>query len=55
MGIERGNAAADIFHVRDNKNVLVEDFTRSSSIYESKEALAIISQAAKEIGMSFGN
>ena len=45
MGIERENAAADILHVRDNKNVLVEDFTRSSSIYESKEALAIISQA----------
>lgn len=55
MGIERGNAAADIFHVRDNKNVLVEDFTRSSSIYESKEALAIISQAAKEIGFEMVN
>ena len=55
MGIERGNAAADIFHVRDNKNVLVEDFTRSSSIYESKEVLAIISQAAKEIGFEMVN
>ena len=55
MGIERGNAAADILHVRDNKNVLVEDFTRSSSIYESKEALAIISQAAKEIGFEMVN
>lgn len=55
MGIERGNAAADILHVRDNKNVLVEDFTRSSSIYESKEALAIIRQAAKEIGFEMVN
>ena len=55
MGIERGNAAADIFHVRDNQNVLVEDFTRSSSIYESQEALAIIRQAAKEIGFEMVN
>lgn len=55
MGIERGNAAADILHVRDNKNVLVEDFTRSSSIYESKEALALIRQAAKEIGFEAVN
>lgn len=55
MGIERGNAAADILNVRDNKNVLVEDFTRSSSIYESKEALAIIRQAAKEIGFEMVN
>lgn len=55
MGIERGNAAADILHVRDNQNVLVEDFTRSSSIYESQEALAIIRQAAKEIGFEMVN
>ena len=55
MGIERGNAAADILQVRDNKNVLVDDFTRSSSIYESKEALDIIRQAAKEIGFEAVN
>ena len=55
MGIERGNAAADILQVRDNKNLLVDDFTRSISIYESKEALDIIRQAAKEIGFEAVN
>lgn len=47
---EKANAAFDIIHVRDNKNVLVDDFTRNSKFSEDKEGLAALNQIADKIG-----
>ena len=41
--------ALDILQVRDNRNVLVDDFTRYDSVSGNKEAMALISQTSAEI------
>lgn len=50
LGVERGNAAFDILHVRGGENVLVEDFTRHSELSKDNSLLAIIRKTAAEIG-----
>lgn len=50
LGVERGNAAFDILHVRGGENVLVEDFTRHSEFSKDSSLLAIIRKTAAEIG-----
>lgn len=51
LGIDSnsGNMALDILQVRDNRNVLVDDFTRYDSVSGNKEAMALISQTSAEI------
>lgn len=44
--------ALDILHVRDNQNVLVDDFTRYESVLNDKEAMALILQTSEEIGFN---
>lgn len=50
LGVERGNAAFDILHVRAGENVLVDDFTRHSELSKDSSLLAIIRMTAAEIG-----
>ena len=50
LGVERGNAAFDILHVRGGENVLVDDFTRHSELSKDSSLLAIIRKTAAEIG-----
>lgn len=50
LGVERGNAAFDILHVRGGENVLVDDFTRHSELSKDNSLLAIIRKTAAEIG-----
>lgn len=50
LGVERGNAAFDILHVRGGENVLVDDFTRHSELSKDSSLLDIIRKTAAEIG-----
>lgn len=50
MGIERGNAAFDILHVRGGENVLVDDFTRHKELSSDGGLLSVLRKAAAEIG-----
>lgn len=50
LGIDSNNAVFDIIQVRDNKNVLVDDFTRNSSFSEDKDGIALLNHIADKIG-----
>ena len=52
LGLESsdGMSAADILHVRQGRNYLVDDFTRMERLRDDPEAMAILSRVAQEIG-----
>ncbi len=52
LGLESGDgmSAADILHVRQGQNYLVDDFTRMERLRDDPEAMAILSRTAQEIG-----
>lgn len=54
LGIDSNSKmmAFDLLHVRDNQNVLVDDFTRYESVLNDKEAMALILQTSEEIGFN---
>ena len=52
LGLESsdGMSAADILHVRQGQNYLVNDFTRMERLRDDPEAMAILARVAQEIG-----
>lgn len=52
MGLESGDgmSAADILHVRQGQNYLVDDFTRIDRLRDDPAAMAILARVAQEIG-----
>ena len=52
LGLESGDgmSAADILHVRQGQNYLVDDFTRMERLRDDPEAMAILARVAQEIG-----
>ncbi len=52
LGLESGDgmSAADILHMRQGQNYLVDDFTRMERLRDDPEAMAILARAAQEIG-----
>ena len=52
LGLESadGMSAADILHVRQGKNYLVADFTRSERLREDPAVMDILARASREIG-----
>lgn len=52
LGLESadGMSAADILHVRQGKNYLVVDFTRSERLREDPAVMDILARASREIG-----
>jgi 5'(3')-deoxyribonucleotidase len=50
VGIETEGSAADILHVRNGQNYLVDDFTRMENIINSDNALRHIAEISERIG-----
>jgi len=55
LGLESadGMSAADILHVRQGKNYLVTDFTRTERLRDDPAVMDILSRVAREIGFDF--
>ena len=55
LGLESadGMSAADILHVRQGKNYLVTDFTRSERLRDDPAVRDILSRVSREIGFDF--
>ena len=52
FGVQRENppSAADLLHVRQGKNYLVDDYTRMGSLNQSPEVMDILRQMRKDLG-----
>ena len=52
FGIQREDppSAADLLHVRQGKNYLVDDYTRMASLNQSPEVIGILRQMRKDLG-----
>lgn len=52
LGLESGDgmSSADILHVRQGQNYLVDDFTRMDRLRDDPAAMAILARVAQEIG-----
>ena len=52
FGVQREDppSAADLLHVRQGKNYLVDDFTRMASLNQSTEVMDILRQMRKDLG-----
>ena len=52
FGIQREDppSAADLLHVRQGKNYLVDDYTRMPSLNQSPEVIGILRQMRKDLG-----
>ena len=52
FGIQREDppGAADLLHVRQGKNYLVDDYTRMDAVNQSPEAMEILKQMRKDLG-----
>lgn len=50
FGMESAKAAADLLHVRENQNYLVDDFTRLPELNTDKTVLSALSETARTIG-----
>ena len=52
FGVQREDppSAADLLHVRQGKNYLVDDFTRMASLNQSPEGMDILRQMRKDLG-----
>ena len=55
LGLESadGMSAADILQVRQGKNCLVTDFTRTERFQDDPTVMEILSRASQEIGFDF--
>jgi len=55
LGLESadGMSAADILHVRQGKNYLVTDFTRTERLRDDPTVMSILSRVSREIGFDF--
>ena len=52
FGVQREEppSAADLLHVRQGKNYLVDDYTRMASLNQSPEVMGILKQMWKDLG-----
>ena len=52
FGVQREDppSAADLLHVRQGKNYLVDDYTRMASLNQSPEVMGILKQMRKDLG-----
>ena len=52
FGVQREDppSAADLLHVRQGKNYLVDDYTRMASLNQSSEVMDILRQMRKDLG-----
>src|SRR5699024_7474574 len=52
FGVQRENppSAADLLHVRQGQNYLVDDYTRMASLKQSPEVMDILRQMRKDLG-----
>ena len=52
FGVQREDppSAADLLHVRQGKNYLVDDYTRMASLNQSPEVMDILKQMRKDLG-----
>ena len=52
LGLESGDgmSSADILHVRQGQNYMVDDFTRMDRLRDDPAAMAILARVAQEIG-----
>ena len=52
FGVQRENppSAADLLHVRQGQNYLVDDYTRMASLNQSPEVMGILKQMRKDLG-----
>ena len=52
FGVQREDppSAADLLHVRQGKNYLVDDYTRMASLNQSPEVMVILKQMRKDLG-----
>ena len=52
FGVQREEppSAADLLHVRQGKNYLVDDYTRMASLNQSPEVMGILKQMRKDLG-----
>ena len=52
FGVQREDppSAADLLHVRQGKNYLVDDYTRMASLNQSPEVMGILRQMRKDLG-----
>ena len=52
FGVQREDppSAADLLHVRQGKNYLVDDYTRMPSLNQSPEVMGILKQMRKDLG-----
>ena len=52
FGVQREEppSAADLLHVRQGQNYLVDDYTRMASLNQSPEVMGILKQMRKDLG-----